>query len=150
MTPREKVYNLRPSMVNPINEDLFMDEEYSDMDSVFGDSQERFITGSLNNLFTGDHRNLDIPDDMILERDRIHSLTQYLDIELPPGMRHDQDHLYRLPLDVEASLLWSASDPDLLGIRPTMASSRLNRTFEALRRFASSLSRLKIFRSRGR
>ena len=117
------VYNLRSVTTNPIDEAEFLDENYSDMDSVFGETQEDFIDQFLMSRTAGDHVNLGIPTGMQLQRDRVHSLTEYLDIESAPADRGFSDHVYRMPPEFETTRFHSASNPDLVGENPTSSRS---------------------------
>ena len=65
-----RVYNLRSTAANPIDETEYLDENYSDMDSVFGETQEQFNDQCVMSRMSAGHINLGIPTDMQLVRDR--------------------------------------------------------------------------------
>ena len=92
----DNVYNLRSLDREQDLDDVieFLNENYSDMDSVFGENRERFYDISLSSMFGNSHDNLRIPADVMLECGRSHSLTQYLDLELPLGDRGDPNRTY--------------------------------------------------------
>ena len=90
-----RVYNLRSTTANPIGETDYIDDNYSDMHSVFGGTQEEFNYQLVMPRMNANHFNLGIPSDMLLVRDRKHSLTEYLDIELPQDDRGFSDHMLK-------------------------------------------------------
>ena len=145
-----RVYNLRSTTANPIDETDFIDENYSDMDSVFGGTQEEFNYQLDMPRMNSNHINLGIPSDMLLVRDRKHSLTEYLDIELPRDDRGFSDHIYRLPPEFETTRFTSASNPDLVGEDPESSRTHWFRTYQSLRDLFSCIGRLRIFRNRRR
>ena len=143
-----RVYNLRSATANPIDE--FLDENYSDMDSVFGETQENFIDQFVMSRTVGEHANLGIPTGMQLHRERVHSLTEYLDIELVPSDRGFSDHVYKMTPEFETTRFRSASDPDLVGESPTSSRSKWYQTYQSLRNFMSCMGRLRFFKNRRR
>ena len=147
----KRIYNLRSSMANPIDDAQFMDENYSDMDSVFGETQEQFIDQLVMPRLSNNHINLGIPTGMVLHRDREHSLTQYLDLELPAADRGFSDHLYKMTPEFETTQFapLSASDPNLIGGDPESSRSRWFLTYESMRHdFLSCIGRLRLLRDR--
>ena len=87
---------------------------------------------------------------MQLVRDRKHSLTEYLDIELPHDDRGFSDHVYRMPPEFETTRFRSASDPDLVGGDPTSSRSKWFQTYDSLRDLLSCIGRVRIFGDRRR
>ena len=144
------VYNVRSTTVNPVDDTNYIDEDYSDMDSVFGGTQEEFDYQLDMPRMNANHVNLGIPSDMLLVRDRRHSLTEYLDIELPLDDRGFSDHIYRLPSEFETTRFRSASNPDLVGEDPGSPRTHWFRTYQFLRDLFSCIGRLRIFRNRRR
>ena len=146
----DRVYNLRSATANPIDEAEFLDENYSDMDSVFGETQENFIDHFVMSRTTGEHANLGIPTGMQLHRERVHSLTEYLDIELLPSDRGFSDHVYKMTPEFETTRFRSVSDPDLVGESPTSSRSKWYQTYQSLQNFMSCIGRLRFFKNRRR
>ena len=141
----DNVYNLRSvDRYKDLDDVLdFLDENYSDMDSIFGENRETFYDISLSSMFGNSHDNLGIPADVMLECGRSHSLTQYLDLELPLVDRGDPNRTYIRSARLQRDRIWSSSDPELNGQETDSLRSRWIRTVQA---FRSCMSGMKLFR----
>ena len=59
LQPRSRIYSLRSTTNNPVLDGEFVDDEYSDQESVFGTGESDFVYRKLFDKFSTAHRNFD-------------------------------------------------------------------------------------------
>ena len=108
ITPGAMSENESEQLTVSENDDVFIDDNYSDQPSVASiDDEIDRAFNFLNRAFSvSAHPNLDLPPDMSIERNKVYNLTSVLNIDIPTHGTFVDERTYLLPQELSYHLLY--------------------------------------------
>ena len=108
ITPEAMSENESEQLTVSENDDVFIDDNYSDQPSVASiDDEIDRAFNFLNRAFSvSAHPNLDLPPDMSIERNKVYNLTSVLNIDIPTHGTFVHERTYLLPQELSYHLLY--------------------------------------------